>query len=664
MNLSWYYKRLVSMSPGEMAWRVRKLTWQLMARMTYRRSGRQYDRNIAPSTRLVEMMGSVRFFGVDRQTRDQCPPEWIQSSVDRAEFDLRHQLDLFALGRIDLGPEIRFNHEYKRHIDTPLAFAPWLDYRDTDRLGDFKYFWEVPRLQHLIPPAKAYFLTQDTRYAVEVESQLTAFWKQCPYLVGVNWIMPMETGIRLISLCWIASFLKDYLRERPSLCGLIEQLILSHVHYTTRNYAAYSSANNHLIGEVVGVFLASLCFGNLPGMKDHLQTAHRILCREITHQFYSDGVNREQGMHYQIFCYDMFLMAWLLGKQNGLSFPDEYQRVLERSAEFITATAWRDGSWLHIGDSDDGRAVLLAEEGSEVRSLAATSAVLFGRKTFASAAGSLDQKTFWLIGADAFLGWNAAKCDGSNAPLPSHFPDGGYTVLRSDHPAEIKIVFDCGPLGFESIAAHGHADSLSFTLEVDGRPFFIDPGTYIYSANDPYRNYFRSTRAHNTVVIDGEDQSRMAGPFLWSRKAESVLELWNPGPDRDCVVGRHHGYQSLDDPVIHRRTMELDKRQGMVRVQDDLECRELHRVEQWFHLHPECRAEILDSHRIRIAHSGRSIELILDPETRVQTLLGNDNPIAGWASSRYDEKVKSLSIAASADTGRKKRFVLEIHTVR
>jgi hypothetical protein len=286
---------------------------------------------------------------------------------------------------------------------------------------------------------------------------------------------------------------------------------------------------------------------------------------------------------------------------------------------------------------------------------------LFGRKAFATAAGSLDQKTFWLIGADAFRRWDAANDEGSNAPLPSQFPEGGYTLLRSDSPTDIKIVFDCGPLGFGTLAAHGHADSLSFTLEMEGRPFFIDPGTGTYAARNPYRNYFRSTRAHNTVVIDGEDQSRMAGPFLWSRKAESVLELWNPGPDRDRVIGCHHGYASRNDPVIHRRTVELDKRQGTIRIEDDFECRDFHRMDQWFHLHPECRAETLDPHRIRITHSGRSIDLVLDPETRVQTYLGSEKPISGWASSRYDDTIKTLSIMASCDTARKKRFVSVIH---
>ena len=83
---------------------------------------------------------------------------------------------------------------------------------------------------------------------------------------------------------------------------------------------------------------------------------------------------------------------------------------------------------------------------------------------------------------------------------------------------------DAGPLGFLSIAAHGHADCLSLLLSVSGKELLVDPGTYCYHTEREWRDYFRSTAAHNTVRVDGVDQSQIAGAFLWAEKAEASVE--------------------------------------------------------------------------------------------------------------------------------------------
>ena len=91
------------------------------------------------------------------------------------------------------------------------------------------------------------------------------------------------------------------------------------------------------------------------------------------------------------------------------------------------------------------------------------------------------------------------------------------------------MVFDCGELGFKAIAAHGHADALSFTLRAFGSDVFVDPGTYDYFSYSAWRAYFRSTSAHNTLAVDGRDQSVMLGPFLWGARAQARCIAWEPG---------------------------------------------------------------------------------------------------------------------------------------
>src|SRR5690606_32758000 len=141
------------------------------------------------------------------------------------------------------------------------------------------------------------------------------------------------------------------------------------------------------------------------------------------------------------------------------------------------------------------------------RSLLATCALLFDRADFKHKAGRLDDKTRWLFGPAAQARWDALPA--RPAPPRLTFPAGGHYLLGSDFDTarEVRIAIDCAPLGYLSIAAHGHADALAFTLSVAGHELLIDPGTYAYHTQKTWRDYFRGTLAHNTVRIDGEDQS-------------------------------------------------------------------------------------------------------------------------------------------------------------
>ena len=49
------------------------------------------------------------------------------------------------------------------------------------------------------------------------------------------------------------------------------------------------------------------------------------------------------------------------------------------------------------------------------------------------------------------------------------------------------------------------------------------PARTATTANPRWRSYFRSTLAHNTIEVGGQDQSTSGGPFLWTRHARSRL---------------------------------------------------------------------------------------------------------------------------------------------
>ena len=102
----------------------------------------------------------------------------------------------------------------------------------------------------------------------------------------------------------------------------------------------------------------------------------------------------------------------------------------------------------------------------------------------------------------------AEKQFGVKAELNDAFEASGYYKLYDDNKA---LIFDAGKIGVDYQPAHGHCDCLSFELSVDGKPLFVNSGTYEYQGD--LRKYFRTTRAHNTVDINGHVQSQCWGGF-------------------------------------------------------------------------------------------------------------------------------------------------------
>jgi hypothetical protein len=317
-----------------------------------------------------------------------------------------------------------------------------------------------------------------------------------------------------------------------------------------------------------------------------------------------------------------------------------------------------------FGDADDGYAVRLSQEPDfcPYRSLLATGAILFGRGDFKAKAGRLDDKTRWLFGADAERDYDALPAEPQALPVRRAFPDGGYYILGCDFETdrEIRGIVDAGPVGYLSIAAHGHADALAFTLSVGGREFLVDPGTYAYHTQKKWRDYFRGTTAHNTVVVDGENQSEIGGNFMWLRKAVARCEMWESNAEMDHFVGMHDGYQRLEDPVVHRREIRLDKHARHFFVTDTLECSGAHRVECFWHFSENCEVSV-DGNTLTAANDGRRIRMTLsNPELRFDLCRGQSELPCGWISRSFDVKAPTVTARVALEVNGTTSITTEI----
>ena len=179
--------------------------------------------------------------------------------------------------------------------------------------------------------------------------------------------------------------------------------------------------------------------------------------------------------------------------------------------------------------------------------------------------------------------WAAAAA----APVTGAFalPDAGYFGLRG---AGELLLVDCGPLGPGYLPGHGHCDLLSFEWSTGGRRIVVDQGTHQYMAG-PHRLASRSTSSHNTVVVDGAEQSDIYGAFRCGRRAAPMLRSFEAGDGAMRLVGSHDGYDHLPGSPRHVRTIAA--RPGTVEILDRIEGGGRHTAIAHLLLHPDCKVD-------------------------------------------------------------------------
>jgi len=548
----------------------------------------------------------------------------------------------------------RWNRDPKTGVEAPLIFGKRLNYRERRQVGEIKYLWEVNRHLHLVTLAQAYALGGGGKYLEVLKQHVESWISACPYGLGPNWCSALEAGIRLInwSIAWQlvggadgALFAgEEGQRFRQRWLASVHQ----HVRFVRGYLSRHSSANNHLIGEAAGLYIASLTWPCWPEVRRARAVARRLLEREALRQNSADGVNLEQAVCYQQFVLDFLLLSLLAGESAGQPFPEDYRQRLAAMLAFLASIMDAGGAVPMIGDADDAAVTRLAPAGGcPYRSLLASGAVLFADSGLRHKAGRLDDKTRWLFGARAEQVFERLRARPAVLPRRRTFPGGGYYILGCDfeRASEIRVVADAGPLGYGALAAHGHADALSFTLSLGGLPFLIDPGTYLYHGGGRWRAYFRGTSAHNTVRLDGIDQSEQGGDFLWLRKARAALSDAEFSDAVETLSAWHEGYLRLADPVLHRRRLILDKRVRSLTIEDRLEMSGEHDVELFLHCAPECDVEpAAGGFAIRRAPWTLWVQLPSQPPGAARIYRGSTQPLCGWVSRHYGEREPTSTI--------------------
>jgi hypothetical protein len=549
--------------------------------------------------------------------------------------------------------QLDFHKDFLSGKSFPLTFSKSIDIR-SDRFGSAKVVWEVNRLEFLLPLLIEYKTTKNKEKLDLFVSVMTSWAEQNPYLKGINWYSNIEVNLRLINWywCWILLENDDQWQNAPEYKQFRENvwmpLIYNHCVYSSRNPSYHSSANNHLIAEYAGLFIASTVW-KFDESAGWLKKSRKGLEKEIQKQHSEKGVNKEEASGYIQFITDFFLLAYIAAEHAGIAFSAKYTNTLKSICDYINNLLDMNGNHPKYGDEDDGRIILPDGDATSNNfiSILNTAAVLFSKPELKRFGSTWDVKSHLLT--TRFNGkriWE--QFNYHRPPAGSAFYEKeGHFIMRkqSGTDREIYCHFDAAPLGYLSIAAHGHADALSVIFHIDGYPFLVDPGTYAYHTHAEWRKYFVSTLAHNTVTINNTDQAQLSGPTLWLNHYKSSSLTVKKSKESDLVSATHNGYRKYD--VMHTRSVEFNKGKDAFTITDAIKGSKTgYSVNLPFHLHPEVYVLQATGNTYILGRQETSsvLELTFDQPIKTKALQATETETIAWYSPSFMKKEKATVI--------------------
>ncbi len=366
---------------------------------------------------------------------------------------------------------------------------------------------------------------------------------------------PYPTSLRLLAWCgWLFGNHRMRAEQDRELRALVWPSIWLQVEWLARHIETHLRGN-HLLENAAALAFCGSCFGG-PG-DPWLRRGLAWLDRELPEQILPDGVHFERSPMYQA------RVVHVLRMLAATRAPELVERVAEPLARTRSALA----RLCH----PDGDIALLND-----------------------AAFGIAPDPGYLLDAPPQEGVFALR-------------DAGYYGARA---SGRYIVCDAAPIGPDYLPGHAHGDLLSFELSLAGRRVIVDAGVHGYDG-DPLRAWCRSTRAHNTVEIDGEDQCEFWSTFRVARRGRPRDVVWTATAGGFSLSAWHDGYERLPGRPRHARAFRWYD-DGVLLVRDHVTARRAVAAHSRLHLHPDCAIEELSGLHARIRHPGGVFSVTFD----------------------------------------------------
>jgi hypothetical protein len=465
--------------------------------------------------------------------------------------------------------------------------------------SDIKVPYELSRLQFLPVLGKAHLLTGDDAYRRAAQDRLSHWIESNPAPLGVNWTLAMEAALRAMSICFLLNLLSPIRSDEQAWLSSVTQSLAQHLLFIEASIEfSHLLTSNHYLSDLVGLYCLSLFLEGEEMAARRRKYRHRIET-EMMQQVYEDGGDYEASTGYQVLVTQLFTTALLLMRVEGAAPTPAFVGRLRMMYRFLNTFASVSGELPHLGDCDDGRTELLVDDLQQMilcpvaarNSLRVPRLLGVGQRLFAEGVGDGDDAAWYGLTDNSRIPYSEPKLDLGVVRPVEVLPKSGIGVWRR---GPVELLFLAIPNGIMGKGSHTHNDKLSFILRVGGKEVLCDSGTGCYTRDTTIRNQFRSTAAHNTLLIDDTEQNRIdTSPLgLFVLGNEAAVSPIETGTDaQGCFLrASHTGYRSLG--VTHIRTIRVTDAERAFVIEDDLEGDGIHTFELNLQPAPGYAAEI------------------------------------------------------------------------
>ncbi|WP_338875070.1 alginate lyase family protein [Spirosoma sp. SC4-14] len=342
------------------------------------------------------------------------------------------------------------------------------------------------------------FLNQPT---ITIEEGLSLIREFIAQTNSINdGLEPYPTSLRIIN--WIQFLSRHEITDEPINRHLAAQIDL------VNRRLEYHLAGNHLLENGFALLTGGLFFRD----QNWFYRATKLIRQELTVQILADGAHHERSPMYHQIVLDRLLDAILALRGNN--WYDDDTLVSFMSEKAVRMLCWLNSITFSNGD------VPLVNDASQ--NIAPTTA-------------QIRKKALQLLPS-------------YSVPTPGKGIDSGYRMFRRQF---YELFIDVGAVGPDHQPGHAHADTFSFVLYVNGQPVIIDPGVTTYEIG-VRRSWERSTAAHNTVSVMGENSSEVWSGFRVGRRAHVMLQ----DDTVDRLSACHDGYGFIG--ISHERSWYIN----------------------------------------------------------------------------------------------------------
>lgn len=425
--------------------------------------------------------------------------------------------------------------EWHRDPITNFEF-PKVFYRDVRKVcpqgskiknNDIKYPWELSCSHFLVTLAEAYLLTKDSKYEDMFFTYLDDWHKNNPVGKGVTWSCTLDVAMRVVNFIVSASIFDKADTDFKQKFLPYVSSIYTHMLFIEDNLEYGFVRENHYLSDIVGLKMASQCFPYDKKARDCYKMAAKSLREEISYQVCEDGVDHEASTCYHCFCLDLFLIALATDAKFRNSLSKEKADRLRKMVRF-TEELCQFELYPVVGDNDGERVIDLNGTGSFRKEI-----VQFGKQVMGLS---------FLKNEYSFL------IDGDITPYDDQYEDkavreyheGGFALMKNDR---MRLLLHSGSIGRKGKGGHGHNDQTSFSLDIDGRSFILDPGSMVYERDLLLRHEFRGTAIHNCVMVGNIEQNVICinRPFKMDNNTKAYFSA-TLKDGHYIVTAKHQGY--------------------------------------------------------------------------------------------------------------------------